>query len=99
MLLQSHKKILSVFPCWTKKIDVEFNNLRAYGAFLVSSKMTAGDIEFVTIKCERESTLKIVNPYKNTTVELNGKAYSSSDEIISMETKNGDIVTLTDANK
>ena len=99
MLLQSHKKIVVVFPCWTKKLDVEFNNLRAYGAFLVSSKMTNGNIEFVTIKCQRESTLKILNPYKNTNIVHNGTTFTSSDKIISIETKCGDTIVLTDINK
>ena len=97
MLLQSHKNIVSVFPCWTKKLDVEFKTLRAYGAFLVSAKMTSGEIEYVEIKCERDSTLKLINPYKNAKITHNGNTFFSSDEIITINTKVDDKICILKA--
>ena len=38
MLLQSHDQTIRVFPVWLKGKDASFRNLRAYGAFLVSSE-------------------------------------------------------------
>lgn len=38
MLMQSHEGIIRLFPCWNKKSDASFENLRADGAFLVSAE-------------------------------------------------------------
>ncbi len=39
MLMQSHEGVIRLFPCWNKKSDASFENLRADGAFLVSSEL------------------------------------------------------------
>ena len=36
MLMQSFEGVIRLFPCWNKKSDASFTNLRADGAFLVS---------------------------------------------------------------
>lgn len=50
MLMQSHEGIIRVFPCWNKKDDASFENLRADGAFLVSSELKKGKIISLKIK-------------------------------------------------
>lgn len=50
MLMQSHEKIIRVFPCWDKSEDASFENLRADGAFLISSEIKSGKISFILIK-------------------------------------------------
>lgn len=97
MMLQSQKNIICIFPDWTKKIDAEFNNLRAYGAFLVSSKMQNGKIPYVKIQCERNGVLKILNPYNKASIKLNGKIFVSDKQIISINTKCGDAVWINPA--
>lgn len=50
MLMQSHEGIIRIFPCWNKKMNAKFNNLRADGAFLVSSELKNGEINSLSIK-------------------------------------------------
>ena len=49
MLMQSHEKVIRLFPCWNKNDDASFENLRADGAFLVSSELTGGKISSLKI--------------------------------------------------
>ena len=39
MLMQSYEGIIRLFPCWDKNSNAAFENLRADGAFLVSSEL------------------------------------------------------------
>ena len=50
MLMQSHEGIIRLFPCWGRKMNASFENLRADGAFLVSSKLENGQIKSLEIK-------------------------------------------------
>ncbi|MBR5232762.1 MAG: hypothetical protein IKW03_01000 [Clostridia bacterium] len=50
MLMQSHENVIRLFPCWDKKEDASFDNLRADGAFLVSSELKNGEITSLKIK-------------------------------------------------
>lgn len=50
MLLQSHEGIIRPFPCWNKKSAASFENLRADGAFLVSSELKNEKIVSLKIK-------------------------------------------------
>ena len=50
MLMQSHEKIIRLFPCWNMKNDASFKNLRADGAFLVSSELKNGQIISLSVK-------------------------------------------------
>lgn len=50
MLMQSHEGVIRLFPCWNKKDDASFVNLRADGAFLVSSELKKGKITSLKIK-------------------------------------------------
>ncbi len=51
MLMQSFEGIIRLFPCWNKKSDASFTNLRADGAFLVSAEL----------KDEKITSLKITS--------------------------------------
>ena len=61
MLMQSHEGVIRLFPCWNRKSDASFENLRADGAFLVSSSLKNGEIASLEItsligrKCTVES--------------------------------------------
>ena len=50
MLLQGHEGVIRLFPCWNKKMSASFENLRADGAFLVSSEMKNEKITFAKIQ-------------------------------------------------
>lgn len=50
MLLQGHEGVIRLFPCWDRKSDASFENLRADGAFLVSSKLENEKIVSLKIK-------------------------------------------------
>ena len=50
MLMQSYEGIIRLFPCWDKKSNASFENLRADGAFLVSAALENGQITEFKIK-------------------------------------------------
>ena len=50
MLMQSHQGVIRLFPCWDRKMSASFENLRADGAFLVSSELKNGQIASLKIK-------------------------------------------------
>lgn len=49
MLMQSYEGVIRLFPCWDKNSDASFENLRADGAFLVSSEIRGGGVESLKI--------------------------------------------------
>ncbi len=50
MLMQSYEGIIRLFPCWDKKSDASFENLRADGAFLVSAELKGERVCSLSIK-------------------------------------------------
>ncbi|MBR2876516.1 MAG: hypothetical protein IKC01_05200, partial [Clostridia bacterium] len=93
MLMQSHEGVIRVFPCWNKKSDVTFENLRADGAFLVSSELKNGEIVSLEIKSlkGRKCTVEGEN-IKDVTRITDGKSipFSRAGDIISFETQAND---------
>ena len=76
MLLQSHEGILRLFPVWPENHDARFENLRAYGAFLVSSAIENGRVEYIRIISEKGRKCTIENPWTGKQVLItreNGK--------------------------
>ncbi|MDR2859256.1 MAG: glycoside hydrolase N-terminal domain-containing protein [Mediterranea sp.] len=74
-LMQSYNGTIRLYPNWDKRTDAAFSTLRAVGAFLVSSKLTNGNIEKLHIQSEKGCRCKIKNPWGNADVQLvrNGK--------------------------
>ena len=70
MLMQSYEGVLRIFPNWNLHKDASFNNLRAYGAFLVSSNLKNGKIEYVKIYSEKGRLCKMENPWHGKTIQL-----------------------------
>ena len=70
MLLQSHDGTIRVFPVWLKGKDASFRNLRAYGAFLVSSEFTDGSVASIDIASEVGGTCTVENPWIDKKVEV-----------------------------
>lgn len=94
MALQSHQNILRFFPDWDNDIDCEFNNLRAYGAFLVSASIKSGKIGKITVFSECGEKLRFVNPFDKCTVTANGKAVTFTDREVEIETTAGEIIAI-----
>ena len=94
MVLQSYDGVLRLFPCWHFNTDVAFENLRAYGAFLVSSSVKNGKIGLTTVISEKGEHFEMLTPFKNCLVKLNGKTIDFKGEKISLETSVGDVITI-----
>ena len=97
MLMQSYEGVIRIFPNWIGK-DARFRDLRAYGAFLVSSSMSNGEIPSVTIKSEKGRVCLIENPWKGSQVQVdlgNGKKEIYEGDFISIPTSINGTLTLT----
>ncbi len=90
MLMQSHQGVIRLFPCWNKKSDVSFENLRADGAFLVSAELKNGVIISLKIKSLKGRTCTVecggikavINKADNAEIP-----YNRTDDIVSFETR------------
>ncbi len=63
MLLQSYDGIIKLFPCWPPEHDAAFENLRAWGAFLVSSSISNSVVGVTRIQSEVGGDCVIANPW------------------------------------
>ncbi|MCP4644440.1 MAG: hypothetical protein GY851_28615 [bacterium] len=63
MLCMGHQGVLRVFGVWPRTRDARFVDLRAQGAFLVSSELAAGTVTYVRIASERGRPCVLVNPW------------------------------------
>lgn len=70
MMMQSYEHIIRIFPNWNKNKDASFDQLRAYGAFLVSSRLADSQILYVKMVSEAGRTCKIINPWPGKSVQL-----------------------------
>jgi len=91
MLLQSHEKVLFFFPVWPKEMDARFGSLRAVGAFLVSSEIKQGRVQYKGRPCTMQ------NPWLSQTVSVlrNGrKAGSVKGTRFTLQTKENEEIYL-----
>jgi len=63
-LMQSYNGTIRLFPNWPLEKDAEFHDLRAAGAFLVSSSVKNGKVEYVRITSEAGEPLNIILPWE-----------------------------------
>ena len=70
MLLQSYDQTIRVFPVWAKDRPASFVDLRAFGAFLVSSECQNGRVTHVGIKSEAGRLCRIANPWPGKACEV-----------------------------
>jgi alpha-L-fucosidase 2 len=93
MLLQSHKDYIEIFPAipssWK---NVSFNDLRAQGAFLISSKKENGSIDEVKIISEKGGLFRLKLPFKSFYIKDPSKKYSfnKEDNILKIKMKPGE---------
>ncbi len=97
MMLQSYDGIVKIFPCFPKSTDCAFENLRAYGAFVVSSEQKDGKIQYIRISSEKGEDLKFKNPYEKARIIVDGAESVATDEIITINTKAGSYIEVLPA--
>ncbi|WP_245843728.1 glycosyl hydrolase family 95 catalytic domain-containing protein [Niastella vici] len=97
MLLQSYEGVVRIFPNWNHSKNASFSKLRAYGAFLISSRLQNKRIEFVTILSEKGRACVMENPWPGKAVQLirNGKKSGQLSGIrFSFPTKENELIVL-----
>jgi len=63
MLLQGYEGMIRVFPAWPVQRDASFENLRTYGAFIVSASKKNGMVQYVKLHSEKGLDCKLENPW------------------------------------
>lgn len=97
MLCMSHRQVLRVFPVWPRERDARFWNLRAEGAFLVSSALKGGVVQYVEIHSEKGRDCTMVNPWPGKGVGVyrdGGKIGTQKGDRFVMKTRAGATVVL-----
>ncbi len=64
MLCMSNQNVLRVFGVWPKAQDASFANIRCEGAFLVSSVLKNGSVDYVKIVSEKGRKCLLQNPWE-----------------------------------
>ena len=96
MALQSHQGTVRIFPVWDARLDCEYENLRADGAFLVSAKIASGAVRYAKLVSEKGGTLRAAFPAERFTVTVNGEptALTAADLARGIETAPGDEIVI-----
>ncbi len=90
MLMQSHQGVIRLFPCWNKKSDASFENLRADGAFLVSAELENEKVISLKIKSLKGRSCTVECPgIKSVINKADGKGipFSRTGDRVSFETQ------------
>ncbi len=100
MLLQSFQGKIRVFADWPAGTDARFGDLRAYGAFLVSSDVRSDAVQYVRIVSEAGGSFTLVNPWTSAS-SGNVRVYRNAQDAgtvtgaeFTMATSAGDILLL-----
>lgn len=64
MFYMGRQGVVRVFPVWPKDKDASFSTLRVHRAFLISSELKDGPVQFLEITSEKGRDCTIVNPWK-----------------------------------
>ncbi|HBL40521.1 MAG TPA: hypothetical protein DDY98_02700 [Ruminococcaceae bacterium] len=94
MAMQSHQGLIRLFPCWDKKLNAKFKNLRADGAFLVSSEIQNGKVGTTVIRSEIGGTAHILMPYSGLEVTYRGTTKHYPGNRLDLETEPNEIITI-----
>jgi len=99
MLIQSHTEVVCIFPAIPESWkNVEFNNLRAEGAFLFSASLKNGKVSDLEIFSEMGGMLKLKNPYPDNNFIINGASHTMDEDIIIINTTKGTKFSIHDKN-
>jgi len=101
MLLQSYNGKIRVFPALPDNLSAQIANLRAVGAFLVSSEVEKSKVKYISLKSLKGSNCIIVNPWKEKNIRIRdmtkGKKeikYTFKENEIAFKTKEGHIYVV-----
>ena len=98
MLLQSYEGVVRIFPNWNHTRDASFHQLRAYGAFVISSSLDKGTVKYVQMLSEKGRPCVLENPWPGKAVQLvrNGKqAEILTGDILKFQTKENEMIYLS----
>ncbi len=99
MLLQSWNGVVRVFPSVPDRWhDAWFEDLRAEGAFVVSSRLSGGKVAFIDITSEVGGTCYVLNPWSagaTVTSLSDGKIRVLDGDTLEIPTRKGDRLRLT----
>jgi hypothetical protein len=88
--------ILHVFPAWPKEWSAQYT-LAARGAFLVSSSMENGRIEFVAVESQAGAECRLRNPWGEVGVDLHRdgrKAEQLTGSLLRFDTRRGERIVV-----
>ncbi|WP_276500800.1 glycosyl hydrolase family 95 catalytic domain-containing protein [Terrimonas pollutisoli] len=95
LLLQTRNGVIEIFPSvpasWK---DVSFKTLRAEGAFLVSADKENAVPSQATITAEQGGVLRLKKPFKTFYLTNLKKSYKLENEILEIEMKKGETITI-----
>jgi hypothetical protein len=93
MMLQTHNDLIRVFPVFPADQKASFHRLRTFGAFLVSSAIKNGRIQYVLVESEKGRDCRIRNPWPGKRVAVSrsgGDARRMTGEEFVLETRPGE---------
>ncbi|MSR65359.1 MAG: hypothetical protein EXS18_06220 [Verrucomicrobiae bacterium] len=97
-LLQSYNGTLRFFPNWPRDKRAEFRTLRAVGAFLVSAAIENGVVQWIEIRSEAGTRLKLLLPWERATWRSTMKGEQSCvGPAWEVDTVQGEIIRLAQA--
>lgn len=70
MMMQSHESSIKLFPVWPKSVDAKFNQLRAKGAFLISSELKNGKVKYLKVVSIKGGIIRITNPWQGAKISM-----------------------------
>ncbi|MCY1718789.1 glycoside hydrolase N-terminal domain-containing protein [Prolixibacteraceae bacterium Z1-6] len=95
MLIQSHTGVVKLFPAIPASWDnVSFDNLRTYGAFLVTAEKKEGAVAYMKVKSEKGGVFKILNPFNGKEPKIEGTEFKLDGDIITFEMNPGQELEL-----
>jgi hypothetical protein len=99
MLVQSYQKNIHVFANWPKDKEASFGDLLAVGDFLVSSKISGGQVAYVRIRSQRAGQCNLANPWgPDQVVQLRVAGQSAKvlhGAVLSIPTRAGETLNFT----
>jgi hypothetical protein len=99
MLVQSYQKNIHVFANWPKDKEASFGDLLAVGDFLVSSKISGGQVDYVRIRSQRAGQCNLANPWgPDQAVQLRVAGQSAKvlhGAVLSIPTRAGETLNFT----
>ena len=91
MLCTGHQNVVRLFHTWPRSLDASFRRIRCEGAFLVSARLSGGEVSDVVIQSEQGRPLTLQNPWpgREVRVDCGRHRQTFAGERIEMPTRRG----------